>query len=82
MKAYGVVTKGNGEAWITDEKHMSLSTGGGQAGQGYPAVLIVAEHSTAEQSTAEQKRNGYGGELGGRAEHKRSGNSRAVESRG
>ena len=34
----GVVTKGNGEAWETDEKHMSLTSGGGQAGQGYPAV--------------------------------------------
>lgn len=38
---YGVVTKGNGEAWITPEKHMSLSIGGGQAGQGYPCVMIV-----------------------------------------
>ncbi len=34
----GVVTKGNGEAWETEEKHMSLTSGGGQAGQGYPAV--------------------------------------------
>jgi DNA (cytosine-5)-methyltransferase 1 len=34
----GVVTKGNGEAWETDERHMSLTSGGGQAGQGYPAV--------------------------------------------
>lgn len=35
----GVVSKGNGEAWETKERHMSLSaSGGGQAGQGYPAV--------------------------------------------
>lgn len=37
--AYGVVSKGNGEAWVTPERHMALNTGGGQAGQGYPAVL-------------------------------------------
>lgn len=38
--AYGVVTKGNGDAFISKEKHTSLSTGGGQAGQGYPCVLL------------------------------------------
>jgi DNA (cytosine-5)-methyltransferase 1 len=37
--AYGVVSKGNGEAFLMDEKHMALGCGGGQAGQGYPAVL-------------------------------------------
>lgn len=40
-KAYGVVTKGNGEAFINNRTHMSLSIGGGQAGQGYPCVLIL-----------------------------------------
>lgn len=34
----GLVSKGNGEAWEIPEKHMSLTTGGGQAGQGYAAV--------------------------------------------
>tara|TARA_R110000851_G_scaffold220568_3_gene373361 strand:+ start:10905 stop:12419 length:1515 start_codon:yes stop_codon:yes gene_type:complete len=34
----GVVSKGNGEVWETEEQHMSLTSGGGQAGQGYPAV--------------------------------------------
>lgn len=43
IATYGVVSKGNGEAWITLETHMSLSLGGGQAGQGYPCVLIVCE---------------------------------------
>lgn len=38
--AYGIVTKGNGDAFATFERHMSLSVGGGQAGQGYPCVLI------------------------------------------
>jgi DNA (cytosine-5)-methyltransferase 1 len=36
---HGLVSKGNGEAFLMPEKHMSLSTGGGQAGQGYPAVF-------------------------------------------
>lgn len=40
MKAYGVVAKGNGEAWLMEELHTSLTIGGGQAGQGYPCVLI------------------------------------------
>jgi len=38
-KAYGVVSKGNGDAFLSDERHMSLGCGGGQAGQGYPCVL-------------------------------------------
>lgn len=38
QKAYGIVSKGNGECFLTQEKHMSLSCGGGQAGQGYPAI--------------------------------------------
>jgi DNA (cytosine-5)-methyltransferase 1 len=36
---YGLASKGNGEAFLMEEKHMSLSCGGGQAGQGYPAIL-------------------------------------------
>lgn len=39
--AFGVVSKGNGEAFLSGEKHMSLSVGGGQAGQGFPCVLII-----------------------------------------
>lgn len=38
---YGVVSKGNGDSFIQPEYHTSLSIGGGQAGQGYPCVLIV-----------------------------------------
>lgn len=37
--AYGVVTKGNGDAFINADTATALSTGGGQAGQGYPCVL-------------------------------------------
>jgi DNA (cytosine-5)-methyltransferase 1 len=39
--ATGVVTKGNGDCFLTPETHASLSAGGGQAGQGYPCVLMA-----------------------------------------
>ena len=39
-KSYGIVSKGNGEAWPIEEKHMALSCGGGQAGQGYPCAMV------------------------------------------
>ena len=34
--AEGVVAKGNGDCFLTPERHTSLSAGGGQAGQEYP----------------------------------------------
>ena len=37
--AYGVVTKGNGDAFINERTHTSLSVGGGEPGQGYPCVM-------------------------------------------
>ena len=39
MTAYGVTSKGNGDAFISEERHTALSTGGGEAGQGYPCVM-------------------------------------------
>ena len=36
---YGVTTKGNGDAFISQERHTALTNGGGQAGQGYPCVM-------------------------------------------
>lgn len=39
VTAYGVTTKGNGDAFVSPERHTALSTGGGQAGQGYPCIL-------------------------------------------
>ena len=36
--AYGVTSKGNGDCFLTLERHTSLTAGGGQAGQGYPCV--------------------------------------------
>ena len=52
--AYGVVTKGNGDAFISKERHTSLCSGGGQAGQGYPCVMAVA----TQQGGAEITENG------------------------
>ena len=37
----GVVTKGNGDCFLTPDVHTSLTGGGGQAGQGYPCVLTA-----------------------------------------
>ena len=39
--AAGVVTKGNGDYFLTKDVHTSLSGGGGQEGQGYPCVLCL-----------------------------------------
>ena len=54
-KSYGLVSKGNGEAWITPERHMTLNVGGGQAGQGYPAVVVAP--SNTGQITSPQNGN-------------------------
>jgi len=37
---FGVTTKGNGEAFLSEERHTSLGCGGGQAGQGYPCAIV------------------------------------------
>ena len=39
--ASGVVTKGNGDCFLTENVHTALSAGGGQAGQGYPCVFAA-----------------------------------------
>ena len=39
--AAGVVSKGDGDCFLTPEVHTSLTSGGGQAGQGYPCVLTA-----------------------------------------
>jgi len=40
--ASGIVTKDNGDCFLSKKLHTALSTGGGQAGQGYPRVLTAA----------------------------------------
>ena len=39
--AAGVVTKGNGDCFLTEDVHTSMTSGGGQAGQGYPCILCL-----------------------------------------
>lgn len=39
--AAGVVSKGDGDCFLTPEVHSSLTSGGGQAGQGYPCVFTA-----------------------------------------
>ena len=58
--AEGVVAKGNGDCFLTPERHTSLSTGGGQAGQGYPCVLTAGFSAGAGASAGGI---GYGEEL-------------------
>lgn len=42
-KCYGVLTKGNGDCFLLPETHSTLCVDGGQAGQGYPCVLVKKE---------------------------------------
>ena len=37
----GVTAKGNGDCFLSEERHTSLSGGGGMAGQGYPCILTA-----------------------------------------
>ena len=52
----GVVTKGNGDCFLTPDVHTSLTGGGGQAGQGYPCVLTAGFCGNA---SAEARGIGY-----------------------
>ncbi|MCM0703829.1 DNA cytosine methyltransferase [Faecalicatena sp. BF-R-105] len=58
--AAGIVTKGNGDCFLSEDLHTALSTGGGQAGQGYPCVLTAAFSAGAGASAGGI---GYGEEL-------------------
>ena len=50
-KAYGVTTKGNGDAFINPNTHTALSTGGGEPGQGYPCVLQINPNSASDNKS-------------------------------
>ena len=54
--AAGVVSKGDGDCFLTPETHTSLTSGGGQAGQGYPCVLTAGFSGNA---SAEARGIGY-----------------------
>lgn len=69
--AEGVVAKGNGDCFLTPERHTSLSAGGGQAGQGYPCVLTAGFSAGAGASAGSI---GYGEELAPTLKGSASGN--------
>ena len=54
-KSWGLTTKGNGDAFLSEERHTALSTGRGQAGQGYPAAMIAV---ATQQGGAEVSEDG------------------------
>lgn len=54
--AAGVVSKGDGDCFLTPEVHTSITGGGGQAGQGYPCVLTAGFCGSA---SAEARGIGY-----------------------
>ena len=69
--AEGVVAKGNGDCFLTPERHTSLSAGGGQAVQGYPCVLTAGFSAGAGASAGSI---GYGEELAPTLKGSASGN--------
>lgn len=44
-ESYGVTAKGNGDAFISKERHSTLSAGGGMPGQSYPCVMAIENHA-------------------------------------
>ena len=50
----GITTKGNGDAFVTPDRHTSLTIGGGQAGQGYPCILEVKENGVFDLGTSSE----------------------------
>ena len=63
--AEGVVTKGNGDCFLTHEQHTSLSTGGGQAGQGYPCVLCLNDQGGERMDVTENQTTTLRAQMGG-----------------
>ena len=56
--AAGVVSKGNGDCFIIPEKHMSLSVGGGQAGQGYPCAVYSFDSLSSNSMKSANPKSG------------------------
>lgn len=53
--AFGIVSKGNGDCFLTLENHTSLTGGGGQVGQGYPCVLCLNDQGGSQMHLTEEK---------------------------
>jgi DNA (cytosine-5)-methyltransferase 1 len=54
-KALGITAKGNGECFVMPECHYTLTHGGGQPGQGFPAALIQCAFSLDSDSSNSMK---------------------------
>lgn len=55
LPAFGVVSKGDGDCFLTPERHALLTGGGGQAGQGYPCVLCLNDQGGSQMHLTEEK---------------------------
>ena len=58
LNTSGITAKGNGDCFLSLERHTALSTGGGLPGQGYPCVLTAGfcmESSAAARSIGYQE---------------------------
>ena len=58
--AAGVVSKGDGDCFLTPERHTSLSSGGGQAGQGYPCILTGRLRPVGPNGSEQKARSAAG----------------------
>lgn len=67
----GIVSKGNGDCFLSPDCHAALTTGGGQAGQGYPCVLTAGFSAGAGASAGSI---GYSEELAPTLKGSASGN--------
>lgn len=68
----GIAAKGDGGCFLSPEIHTTLSSGGGQAGQGYPCVLTAAFSAGAGASAGSV---GYSEEIAPTLKGAASGNS-------
>lgn len=55
LPAFGVVSKGNGNCFLTPECHTSLTSSGGQTGQRYPCVLCLNDQGGSQMHLTEEK---------------------------
>jgi len=55
LKAMGLTANGNGECFVMPECHYTLTHGGGQPGQGFPAALIQCAFSLDSDSSNSMK---------------------------
>lgn len=57
--AYGVTAKGNGDAFLSEEKHTTLSSGGGEPGQGYPTVCYGISSAESNSMKSGNPNSGF-----------------------